>query len=108
VRSTGEFHYVAQIVLFPSLGFIFETFSDFEGKSLPGGRPMKRISVFALAMCFVLGLAFASGAMASQKDAKAIVEKAAAFAKTNGKDAALKEINLAKGQFDKDLIIKKR
>ena len=62
---------------------------------------MKRILVFALVMCFVLGLAFASGALASQKEAKALVDKAAAYAKANGKDAALKEINLAKGQFDK-------
>jgi signal transduction histidine kinase len=62
---------------------------------------MKKILVFASAMCFVLGLAFASGALASQKDAKALVDKAAAYVKANGKDAALKEINLAKGQFDK-------
>jgi cytochrome c len=62
---------------------------------------MKRVLVIALALCFVLGLVFASGALASQKEAKALVEKAAVFAKANGKDAALKEINLAKGQFDK-------
>ena len=62
---------------------------------------MKRVLVIALALCFVLGLVFASGAMASQKEAKALVEKAAAFVQSNGKDAALKEINLAKGQFDK-------
>ena len=62
---------------------------------------MKKILVFALAMCFVLGLAFASGALASQKDAKALVDKAAAYVKANGKDAALKEFSKPKGQFDK-------
>ena len=49
---------------------------------------MKRMLVIALAMCFVLGLVFASGAMASQKEAKALVEKAAAYAKANGKDVS--------------------
>lgn len=62
---------------------------------------MKRVLMIALAVGFVIGLVFASGAVASQKDAKALVEKAAAFAKASGKDAAIKEINLAKGQFDK-------
>jgi len=54
-----------------------------------------------LSLCFVFGLLFAPGAAASQKDAKALVEKAAAFVKANGKDAALKEFSKAKGQFDK-------
>jgi len=62
---------------------------------------MKRILLVSFALSFVLGLVFAPGALASQKDAKALVEKAAAFVKANGKDAALKEINKAKGQFDK-------
>jgi cytochrome c len=62
---------------------------------------MKRVLVITLAVSFVIGLVFASGAVASQKDAKALVEKAAAFVKANGKDATIKEINLAKGQFDK-------
>jgi signal transduction histidine kinase len=62
---------------------------------------MKRILVAALSFCLVLGLVFASGLLASQKDAKALVEKAAAFAKASGKDAALKEISKAKGPFDK-------
>jgi signal transduction histidine kinase len=62
---------------------------------------MKRIFVAALSLCFVFGLVFASGAVASQKDAKALVDKAAAFVKANGKDAALKEFSKAKGQFDK-------
>jgi cytochrome c len=62
---------------------------------------MKRVLVITFAVCFVLGLAFASGAMASQKDAKALVEKAAAYVKANGKDAALKEFSKAKGPFDK-------
>lgn len=62
---------------------------------------MKRVLVITFAVCFVLGLAFASGAMASQKEAKALVEKAAAYVKANGKDAALKEFSKANGQFDK-------
>ena len=62
---------------------------------------MKKVLMITFAVCFVFGLALASGAVASQKDAKALVEKAAAFVKANGKDAALKEINVAKGQFDK-------
>ena len=62
---------------------------------------MKKVLMITFAVCFVFGLALAPGAVASQKDAKALVEKAAAFVKANGKDATLKEINLAKGQFDK-------
>ena len=62
---------------------------------------MKRILLFALTGCFVLGLVFASGVMASQKDAKALVDAAAAFVKANGKDAALEEFNKPTGQFDK-------
>jgi signal transduction histidine kinase len=41
------------------------------------------------------------GSSASQKEAKALVEKAAAYVKANGKDASLKEFSKAKGQFDK-------
>ena len=62
---------------------------------------MKKVLMVTFVVCFVFGLALASGAVASQKDAKALVGKAAAFVKANGKDATLKEINLAKGQFDK-------
>ena len=62
---------------------------------------MQRVLICALSLCLVFGLAFAPAAAASQKDAKALVEKAAAFVKANGKDAALKEISKAKGQFDK-------
>ncbi len=62
---------------------------------------MKKVLMITFAVCFVFGLALAPGAVASQKDAKALVEKAAAFVKANGKDAALKEFNVAKGQFDK-------
>jgi cytochrome c len=62
---------------------------------------MKKVLMITFAVCFVFGLALAPGAVASQKDAKALVEKAAAFVKANGKDATIKEINLAKGQFDK-------
>ena len=62
---------------------------------------MKRVLLVSFALCFVLGLMFAPGAAASQKEAKALVEKAAAFVKANGKDAALKEFSKAKGQFDK-------
>jgi signal transduction histidine kinase len=62
---------------------------------------MKRILIAVLSLCFVFGLVFASGAIASQKEAKALVEKAAAFLKASGKDAALKEFSKPKGQFDK-------
>ena len=62
---------------------------------------MQRVLICVLSLCFVFGLAFAPVAAASQKDAKALVEKAAAFLKANGKDAAIKEISKAKGQFDK-------
>jgi cytochrome c len=62
---------------------------------------MKKVLMITFAVCFVFGLALAPGAVASQKDAKSLVEKAAAFVKANGKDATIKEINLAKGQFDK-------
>lgn len=47
----------------------------------------------------VTGEVFAIGTAA---DAKAMVEKAVAFYKANGKDKAFAEINNAKGQFAKD------
>jgi cytochrome c len=62
---------------------------------------MKKVLMVSFALCFVIALVFASGVLASQKDAKALVEKAAAFVKASGKDAGLKEISKAKGQFDK-------
>ena len=55
----------------------------------------------SFAVCCVFGLLLASGAGASQNEAKALVEKAAAFAEAKGKEAAIKEINLTRGQFDK-------
>ena len=46
---------------------------------------MKRVLVIAVAVEVLLsGSVFASGAAASQKEAKALVEKAVAFAKANG------------------------
>jgi signal transduction histidine kinase len=41
------------------------------------------------------------GAAASQEEAKALAEKAAIFAKTQGKDKALAEFNNPSGQFTK-------
>lgn len=61
---------------------------------------MKRVLAVVAAALFAAAL-LVPAADASQKDAKALVEKAAAFAKANGKDAAVKEISKAKGQFDK-------
>ncbi len=58
-------------------------------------------TIWIVAACLLVTLALAPCAFASQKDAKALVDKAAAYLKANGKDAVLKEINKPKGQFDK-------
>jgi cytochrome c len=62
---------------------------------------MRRTLMVAIAVCLALGPTLASGAEATQKDAKALVDAAAAFMKANGKDAAIAEFNKATGQFVK-------
>lgn len=63
---------------------------------------MKKVSLVLMATIFILtgvGQAVASGTAA---EAKAMVEKAAAFLSANGKEKALAEFNNPKGQFVKD------
>ena len=62
---------------------------------------MKRFTkvVFVMALV-VFGMALVAQA-ATQDDAKAMVEKAVAFWKANGKDKAIAEFNNPKGQFVK-------
>jgi signal transduction histidine kinase len=62
---------------------------------------MKTSLMLVTAICVALGPALALGAEATQADAKALVEAAAAYLKANGKEAALAEFNRAGGQFDK-------
>lgn len=55
----------------------------------------------AIAVLMIIGL-FAGVSYASEKeDAKALVEKAVAYAAANGKEKAMAEISLPKGPFDK-------
>jgi len=63
-----------------------------------GGKTMKKM----IAVLVVVGLVVAGAAYAAEKDdAKALVEKAVAYAGAEGKDKALAEISKAKGTFDK-------
>ncbi len=62
---------------------------------------MRRTLVTTLVLCIALGSALAALAATPQEEAKALVDAAAAYMKTNGKDAALAEFNKATGQFVK-------
>jgi len=62
---------------------------------------MKRIAILISVMAFMAGLVVSAFASSSQADAKVLVEKAAAFVKSNGKEKALAEFNKTKGAFDK-------
>lgn len=61
---------------------------------------MKKIIALVCVTVFLMGIAVCSFA-SSQADAKVLVEKAAAFLKSNGKEKALAEFNKTKGTFDK-------
>ncbi|MHB8770554.1 MAG: cache domain-containing protein [Syntrophales bacterium] len=67
---------------------------------------MKRFFVFMVIVGFIVtSLGFANAA-SSADEAKAMVEKAAAFVQANGRDKAIAEFNNPKGQFVKgDLYI---
>lgn len=63
------------------------------------------IVIFTLG-AFISMSAFAAGERGTKDEAKAMVEKAAAFYKENGKDKAIAEFNNPKGQFiDRDLYV---
>jgi signal transduction histidine kinase len=62
---------------------------------------MKKIVILISAMAFMACLVVSALASSSQADAKALVEKAATFVKSNGKEKALAEFSKAKGAFDK-------
>lgn len=69
---------------------------------------MKKVISFMLAVCLVAGITGVSfGAeRATAKEAEAMVKKAVAYIKANGKDRAFAEFNNPKGKFtDKDLYI---
>ncbi len=69
----------------------------------------KRLS--CLAIVAIIGIAlstpvFASAERGTKEEAKALVEKAAAFYKANGKEKAIEEFNKPEGQFvDRDLYL---
>lgn len=69
---------------------------------------MKKMLSFVLAICLVVGITGVSfGAEGpSRKEAEAMVKKAVAFIKANGKEKAFAEFNNHKGKFtDRDLYI---
>jgi len=64
---------------------------------------MKKLFVVILATLFLASPAFAGG---TADEAKSLVDKAASYVKTNGKDKAFAEFTNQKGQFvDRDLYI---
>lgn len=62
---------------------------------------MKKVLVAMVVGLFLLGVMAVPYAEANQTEAKAMVEKAAAFVKANGKEKALAEFSNQKGQFVK-------
>lgn len=58
-----------------------------------------RFIIAILVAALFHGTVFAAGQHASRDDAVAFVKKAIAYLKQNGKDKALQEFNLPKGQF---------
>lgn len=60
----------------------------------------KVLAGIALVICVVFGASFMAQA-ATQDEAKAVAEKAAAYMKANGKDKAIAEFNNPTGQFTK-------
>lgn len=69
---------------------------------------MKKVVSILVVLCLAIGVAGVSFAaeVATAKEAEAMVKKAAAFIKANGKERAFAEINNPKGKFtNKDLYI---
>jgi cytochrome c len=62
---------------------------------------MKKLAILIFVMALIAGFVVSAVASSSQADAKALVEKAATFFKSNGKDKALTEFSQSKGPFDK-------
>lgn len=62
---------------------------------------MKRVLVVMVTVAMIIFGAVCVGEASSQDEAKAFAEKAAAYAKANGKDKAAAEFNNPKGQFHK-------
>jgi signal transduction histidine kinase len=64
---------------------------------------MKKTLLIIIAFLFILGIgATVSSAAGTQAEAKAMVEKAVAYYKANGKDKAFAEVSNKQGQFIKD------
>jgi len=64
---------------------------------------MKRCFVIvAVSLFLIVGLVSYSGAAGTPEEAKKMVDNAAAYYKTNGKDKAIAAYNDPKGQFRKD------
>jgi cytochrome c len=63
---------------------------------------MKRAMTVVAGLLFAFGLSATVFAAGTADEAKSMVEKAVAFAKTNGKEKAFAEFNNPKGQFLKD------
>jgi signal transduction histidine kinase len=63
---------------------------------------MKRILTAFLSMVMVVGFAGFASAEVTKAEAEAMVKKAIAFVKANGKEKGFAEINNTKGQFVKE------
>lgn len=69
---------------------------------------MKKVLSFMLAVCFTVGIAGVSSGVekGTAKEAEAMVKKAIAYIKANGKEKAFAEFNNRKGKFtDRDLYV---
>jgi cytochrome c len=62
---------------------------------------MKTFIVLVSVLALISGFVVSSFASSSQTDAKALVDNAATFFKSNGKEKALTEFSKSKGTFDK-------
>ena len=63
---------------------------------------MKKVLTIVLALLFIAGVVSQAVAAGTKAEAKAMVEKAIAYYKASGKDAAFAEITNPKGKFVKD------
>jgi signal transduction histidine kinase len=62
---------------------------------------MKKIVAVLIGSFFLVGIMISIGSASSKEEAKAMVEKAVAFYKANGKEKTFAEVSNLKGQFIK-------
>jgi cytochrome c len=71
-----------------------------------GGNIMRKVFAVMMTVFLFVGFAYAQGQFGTAEEAKALMNKAVAYLKANGKDKAFEAFNNKKGEFvNKDLYI---